>query len=156
MQASDKQNLPVAITDDSGYLYVAGGYNAGVQNTIEVSRIQGDGSLEPFTNVQKDTNTNALTYTITGPFFLEDSNNYMYIFGGYTTHVTPSVQDFDVTPTPYKMATNANGAGMVSARYLGGGVLLGPYFYFIGGTSNGTPTTLSSDTVLNTVEQVIY
>ncbi|MCL4467330.1 MAG: IPT/TIG domain-containing protein [Deltaproteobacteria bacterium] len=156
MQASDKQNLPVAITDDSGYLYVAGGYNAGVQSTIEVSRIQGDGSLEPFTNVQKDTNTNALTYTITGPFFLEDSNNYMYIFGGYTTHVTPSVQDFDVTPTPYKMATNANGAGMVSARYLGGGVLLGPYFYFIGGTSNGTPTTLSSDTVLNTVEQVIY
>ncbi len=156
MQASDKQNLPVAITDDSGYLYVAGGYNAGVQNTIEVSRIQGDGSLEPFTNVQKDTNTNTLMYTITGPFFLEDSNNYMYIFGGYTTHVTPSVQDFDVTPTPYKMATNANGAGMVSARYLGGGVLLGPYFYFIGGTSNGTPTTLSSDTVLNTVEQVIY
>ena len=156
IQASDKGNLPLAITDNSDYLYVAGGYNAVVQNTIEVSRIQGDGSLEPFTNVQKDTNTTSQTYTITGPFFLEDSNNFMYIFGGYSTHVSQSVQDFDVTPTPYKMATNANGAGLSTPRYLGGGVLLGPYFYFIGGTSNGSPATLSSDTVLNTVEQVIY
>lgn len=153
---SDKSNLPLAVTDSSGYLYVAGGYNAGVQNTIEVSRIQGDGSLEPFTDVQKNTNTTPQTYAITGAVFLQDSNNYMYIFGGYSTHVTQAVQDFDVTPTPYKMATNANGAGLLSPRYLGGGVLLGPYFYFIGGTGNGTPSTLSSDTVLNSVEQVIY
>ncbi len=154
--SSDKLNLPLAITDNSDYLYVAGGYNAGVQNTIEVTRIQGDGSLEPFTDVQKNTNTTPQTYTITGAFFLQDSNNYMYIFGGYSTHTTQSVQDFDVTPTPNKMATNANGAGLLAPRYLGSGVLLGPYFYFIGGTGNGTPSTLSSDTVLNSVEQVIY
>jgi hypothetical protein len=68
------------------------------------------------------------------------------------------VQDFnfDVNGNPVKAGTNANGAGLTQGRYLGAGVLLGPYFYFIGGTSNGTPTTLSSDTVLNTIEQVIY
>ncbi len=156
--SADTVNLPTAITDTSSYVYAAGGYNAGVLNDIEVSRIQGDGSLEPFTVVQKDTNTTSQTYTIAGEFFLEDSNNYMYIFGGYNNGVQSKVQDFnfDVNGNPVKAGTNANGAGLTQGRYLGAGVLLGPYFYFIGGTSNGTPTTLSSDTVLNTIEQVIY
>jgi hypothetical protein len=157
--SADKTNLPTAITDTSSYVYAAGGYNAGVvESTIEASRIQGDGSLEPFTVVQKDTNTTPQTYTIAGEFFMEDSNNYMYIFGGYYNGVQSKVQDFDfdVPGNPIKTGTNANGAGLIQGRYLGAGVLLGPYFYFIGGTSNGTPTTLSSDTVLNTIEQVIY
>ncbi|MGC8580331.1 MAG: IPT/TIG domain-containing protein [bacterium] len=157
--SADKTNLPIAITDTSSYVYVAGGYNAGtVESTIETSRIQGDGSLEPFNYVQKDTNNTSQTYSITGTFFMEDSNNYMYIFGGYFNGVQSKVQDFyfDVPGNPVKAGTNANGAGLTQARYLGAGVLLGPYFYFIGGTSNGSPLTLSTDTVLNTVEQVIY
>lgn len=157
--SSDKSNLPLAITDTSSYVYAAGGYNNGVVlNDIEASRIQGDGSLEPFTEVQKDTNTTPQTYSIVGEFFMQDSNNYMYIFGGYYNGVQSKVQDFyfDVSGNPEKAGSNANGAGLNQARYLGGGILLGPYFYFIGGTNNGTPTTLSSDNVLNSVEQVIY
>ncbi|MCL4558763.1 MAG: IPT/TIG domain-containing protein [Deltaproteobacteria bacterium] len=153
--AADKTNLPLAITDTSSYVYVAGGYNGTVANTIEVSRIQGDGSLNTFQNV---TITGSAP-RVCGEFFMEDSNNYLYTFGGWNTNVTVNIIDLKMTSYNSTSATNngsGSGGGLLTPTYLGGGVLLGPYFYFIGGTSNGSPTTLSSDTVLDSIEQVIY
>ncbi len=153
--AADKTNLPLAITDTSSYVYVAGGYNGTVANTIEVSRIQGEGSLNTFQNV---TITGSAP-RVCGEFFMEDSNNYLYTFGGWNTNVTVNIIDLKMTSYNSTSATNngsGSGGGLLTPTYLGGGVLLGPYFYFIGGTSDGSPATLSSDTVLNNIEQVIY
>lgn len=151
--AADRTNLPGAITDTSSYVYVAGGYSSGVKNTIEESLVQGDGSLQTFQNV---TITGSAP-RVCGEFFMEDSNNYFYTFGGWDTNVTGNVIDLKMTSYNATSANNnGSGGGLVTPRYLGGGVLLGPYFYFIGGTSNGSPTTLSSDTVLDSAEQVIY
>ncbi|MCL4479325.1 MAG: IPT/TIG domain-containing protein [Deltaproteobacteria bacterium] len=155
--SADKTNLPLAITDTSGYIYAVTGYNGAVINTTEVSRIQGDGRLEPFQYLKTSNGLSNASYTISGQITLVDTNNFFYFFAGYP--LTHNIEDFEFGTTPYTLHTgypNNDGGKTLTYRYLGAGILLGPYFYLIGGTSNGSPTTMSSDTVLNTIEQVIY
>ncbi len=155
--SADKTNLPTAITDTSSYLYIGGGYNGGTVNTIEVSRIQGDGSLEPFQYLKQSNGISNALYAICGQIQLIDSNDFFYVFAGYP--LTQNIEDFEFGSSPYTLYTgypNNDGGKTLTYHYLGSGVLLGSYFYLIGGASAGSPTALSSDTVLNTVEQVIY
>jgi hypothetical protein len=136
----------MATASSGSYRYLVGGEDGTgpTQRTVQVASMQPDGTLGPFAD------TSPLATARSGPA-VAIAGGSLYVAGGFLPAVTGANP---ITPTVERGAIAGDGTvtGFADAgvalnveRALAGGIVLGPYFYVVGG--------ISSTAILGSIER---
>jgi hypothetical protein len=138
----------IAGLNDDSYIYLGGGMDAGVvTGTVEVSQVNGDGSLAAFDPAPDDLNTDRAGF-ISLALGTSDSTKLL-LWGGLQAKPMENASGGVLLSATEIDNWNNEGLAMQEARYLAGGSVQSAFIFLLGGqTDNAGSVTASTETVV--------
>jgi hypothetical protein len=120
------------VTGNANYIYLGGGTTDGTQpvGILEAGLIQTGGQLGTFQSVNPS-GIRAFGHAAV------TAANFLYVFGDGPPTTTINAGQLQQGSVPAVGAINANGAALLTARYLPGAALQGALIYVVGGSAVG-------------------
>ncbi|HEX2572107.1 MAG TPA: hypothetical protein VH877_21365 [Polyangia bacterium] len=120
------------VTGNANYIYLGGGTTDGSQSVgiLQASLVQAGGQLGAF---QSANPSGIRAFGHAGV----TAANFLYVFGSGSPTTTIDAGQLQQGSVPAVGAINANGAALLTARYLPGAALQGALIYIVGGSAVG-------------------